>query len=96
MMAIFIIFENYYIPDVLKHFKEELEGVHLYRTANMTVSISSRIEAFDDLTRENVIKMGRLMKTVFRKDIARPQDQVPFKWEKGILPAYCTEDVPRV
>ena len=39
--VIIYIFERYYIKDVKKHFAEELEYVHLSRTSNMTVGISS-------------------------------------------------------
>lgn len=57
MFALGIIFELYYKPDVLGHFKEELESVHAFRTSNMTVSISSRIDAFDRLTSDNTGKV---------------------------------------
>ena len=42
MVVLVVIFEAYYKPDVLDHFKKELESVHEFRTSNMTVSISSR------------------------------------------------------
>ena len=56
MVVLVIIFEFYYKPDVLGHFKEELEQVHAYRTSNMTVSISSRFEAFEELTLDSLEK----------------------------------------
>ena len=61
MVVLVIIFEFYYKPDVLGHFRTELESVHSYRTANMTVSISSRFETFDNLTYDNVGKMCQLL-----------------------------------
>ena len=57
MTVLGIIFELYYKPDVIGHFKEELESVHAFRTSNMTVSISSRIDAFDRLTSDNTGKV---------------------------------------
>ena len=57
MTALGIIFELYYKPDVIGHFKEELESVHAFRTSNMTVSISSRIDAFNRLTSDNTGKV---------------------------------------
>ena len=57
MTVLGIIFELYYKPDVIGHFKEELESVHAFRTSNMTVSISSRIDAFYRLTSDNTGKV---------------------------------------
>ena len=57
MVVLFIIFEKYYKPDVLQHFREDLEQVHSFRTSNMTVSISSRFEAFYTLSYDNVAKI---------------------------------------
>lgn len=65
MVVLIIIFELYYIPDVHDHFKEELESVHTYRTSNMTVSISSRLQAFDRLTFDNVGKMHKMLNTTY-------------------------------
>lgn len=63
MVVLFIIFEKYYKPDVLGHFKEDLEQVHSFRTSNMTVSIASRFEAFYTLTSDNVGKIQKLLQT---------------------------------
>ena len=57
MTALLIIFEEFYKPDVLNHFREEITPVHTYRTSNMTSGISQRFEAFNNLTRDNVAKM---------------------------------------
>ena len=56
--VIVIIFEFYYIRDVKKHFREELEYVHLNRTSNMTVAISSWLQAFDEMTIDSVGKVA--------------------------------------
>ena len=61
MSVLVIVFEFYYKPDVLNHFQEELESVHAFRTSNMTVSISSRFDAFDGLTSDNVGKVRQLL-----------------------------------
>ena len=56
--VIVIIFEVYYIKDVKKHFREELEFVHLSRTSNMTAGISSWFQAFDEMTIDSVGKVA--------------------------------------
>ena len=65
MFAVVIIFEFYYKRDVLKHFKEELESVHLLRTSNMTVSLSSRFESFDRQIFDNVSKIKQLLESTY-------------------------------
>jgi len=65
MVVLIIIFEQYYKPDVYGHFKEELEQVHNERTSNITVSISSRFETFDNLTSNNVDKIVKLLRTAY-------------------------------
>ena len=77
MVVLAIIFEFYYKPDVLDHFKEELESVHAFRTSNMTVSISSRFEAFDRLTNDNVGKMKKLLDTIYTDEFD-PVEELPF------------------
>ena len=82
MVVLVIIFEFYYKPDVLGHFREELESVHAYRTSNMTVSISSRFEAFDQLTQDNLGKMQKLLSTTFADDFDTERD-IPFKFKNS-------------
>ena len=59
------------------NFKEELELVHGFRTSNMTVSISSRFEAFDRLTFDNVGKMKKLLDTTYADEFD-PVSELPF------------------
>ena len=92
MVVLVIIFEFYYKPDVLGHFKQELESVHSYRTSNMTVSISSRFEVFDRLTYDNVGKMKKLIKTTY-EDGFDPENDLPFKWRQDRYPEHCTTGV---
>ena len=81
MVVLVIIFEFYYKPDVLGHFKQELESVHAYRTSNMTVSISSRFEAFDRLTQDNVGKVQKLLSTTYADDF-EPERDLPYTFKK--------------
>ena len=80
MVVLVVIFEFYYKPDVLGHFREELEQVHAYRTSNMTVSIASRFESFDQLTDDNLGKMEKLLSTTFADDFDTERD-LPFKFK---------------
>ena len=57
MVVLIIVFEGFYKPDVLGHFREEITRVHNYRTSNMTMAISQRFDAFNTMTRDNVAKM---------------------------------------
>ena len=77
MVVLVIIFELYYKPDVFGHFTQELESVHALRTSNMTVSISSRFDAFDRLTSDNVGKVRQLFSSMQRQDFD-PQKDLPF------------------
>ena len=89
MVVLIIIFEFYYKPDVLGHFQEELDYVHRLRTSNITVSISSRFEAFDELTYDNVRKVNQLLSTIYVDDLD-PKTELPFKYYEELYPEYCT------
>lgn len=91
IIVLVVIFEFYYKPDVLGHFKQELESVHALRTSNMTVSISSRFEAFDNLTYDNVAKMRSLLATT-QVDGYDPDRDLPFNYIRELYP-YCTKGV---
>ena len=92
MVVLIIIFEFYYKPDVLGHFKQELESVHALRTSNMTVSISSRFEAFDRLTSDNVGKVRQLLGST-QNDEFDPRMDLPFNYIEERFPERCTEGV---
>ena len=92
MVVLVIIFEFYYKPDVLGHFKEELEQVHEYRTSNMTVSISSRFEAFDSLTRDNLGKIQELLSTTYAPDFDSSKD-LPYTFKKEKYKENCSVGV---
>ena len=93
MVVLAIIFEFYYKPDVLDHFKEELESVHAFRTSNMTVSISSRFEAFDRLTNDNVGKMKKLLDTIYTDEFD-PVEELPFIFTNDeTYEEHCTSGV---
>ena len=87
-----IIFEEFYKPDVLGHFREEITPVHTYRTSNMTVAISQRFEGFNSLTTSNVAKMQQL----FDSSLAEGSDLLnnpPADFEHELYPEYCTTGV---
>ena len=65
MVVLSIIFEKYYKPDVLGHFKEDLEQVHAFRTSNMTVSLADRFDSFLTITYDNVAKTANLLRTSY-------------------------------
>ena len=92
MVVLIIIFEFYYKPDVLGHFKQELESVHALRTSNMTVSISSRFEAFDRLTSDNVGKVRQLLGST-QSDTFDPRMDLPFNYIEETFPERCTTGV---
>lgn len=92
MVVLIIIFEFYYKPDVLGHFRQELESVHSHRTSNMTVSISSRFETFNLLTYDNVGKMRKLLQTTYQ-DSFDPKVDLPFEWRENDYPDHCTTGV---
>ena len=92
MVVLVIIFEFYYKPDVLGHFRQELESVHALRTSNMTVSISSRFEAFDRLTYDNVGKMNQLLSATQRSDF-NPLTDFPFNFVVEKYPEKCSSGV---
>ena len=89
MVVLVIIFEGYYKPDVLGHFQQELEIVHQLRTSNMTVSVSSRFEAFDRLTRDNVGKVRKLLSSTQIKNFT-PKNDLPFEFIEEPLAYTCT------
>jgi len=86
--VIVFLFETYYIKDVRKHFREELEGVHLTRTSNMTVGISTRLQAFDEMTAHSVGKAAQLTGTLYVNDAYK--DEFPLKWDERDYSEYCT------
>ena len=92
MVVLIIIFEFYYKPDVLGHFQQELESVHALRTSNMTVSISSRFEAFDRLTSDNVGKMRQLLGSTQSSSFDWRVD-IPFKYVQEKYLDHCTSQV---
>ena len=63
MTVLFTIFEGYYKPDVLGHFKKDvkldydLEIEHMYRTSNMTLAISQSFQAFEGRIHDSVGKI---------------------------------------
>ena len=93
IFVLVIIFEFYYKPDVLNHFKEELESVHAFRTSNMTVSIASRFEAFDRLTSDNVGKITKLLTSTYDPNFNHETD-LPFHFKKELYEVHCTRGVP--
>jgi hypothetical protein len=90
MVVLIIIFELYYKPDVFGHFKTELEQVHNQRTSNMTVSIASRFETFDNLTSNNVGKMVKLLSTTYQRGNKPLNEILPFEWREGKDEKHCT------
>ena len=68
MVVLVIIFEGFYKPDVLGHFREEITPVHTYRTSNMTLAIAQRFEGFDGLQQNNVGKIEKLFSSSINED----------------------------
>jgi len=66
--------------------------VHQLRTSNMTVSISSRFEAFDRLTQDNVGKVSELLHST-QRDNFDPDKDLPFQYVREALPDTCTDGV---
>ena len=91
--VLLIIFEGFYKPDVLLHFSEELAEIHSLRTSNMTVSIASRFESFNQLTKDNAGKIVKLMSTTQRNDF-NPHDDLPYKFIEKTDPTHCSVGVP--
>ena len=89
IFVLVIIFEFYYKPDVLNHFKEELESVHAFRTSNMTVSIASRFEAFDRLTSDNVGKITKLLTSTYDPNF-NPTRDLPFRFREDLYREHCS------
>ena len=92
IFVLVIIFEFYYKPDVLNHFKEELESVHAFRTSNMTVSIASRFEAFDRLTSDNVGKITKLLTSTYDPSFD-PKRDLPFRFREDLYREHCSQHV---
>ena len=92
--VIVFLFETYYIKDVKKHFREELEGVHLTRTSNMTVAISTRMQAFDEMTTDSVKKVAQLTGTLYVDENFK--NEFPLKWDDREYEKYCTNSVPSI
>ena len=92
--VIIFLFETFYIKDVKKHFREELEGVHLTRTSNMTVAISTRMQAFDEMTTDSVKKVAQLTGSLYVNENFK--NEFPLKWDDRDYEKYCTKDVPEI
>jgi hypothetical protein len=74
----------------------ELEEVHKERTAIMTESISSRVEAFNNITRDNTGKVASILNQVTAPTL-RAQDNTPFTWNEQIVDSsrqFCTRGFP--
>ena len=95
MVVLSIIFEKYYKPDVLGHFKEDLEQVHAFRTSNMTVSLADRFDSFLTITYDNVAKTANLLRTSYQEDFYS-ETQTLFSFsEKDEQKRICTRGVSK-
>ena len=66
--------------------------MHNYRTSNMTVSISSRFEAFDRLTQDNIGKVQKLLSTTYADDF-QPERDLPYTFKKDKYAEHCSAQV---
>ena len=61
-MAVMVLF---YEPSIYREFQIATEPVYNYRTANLTSSISTRIEGFESNLQRNTLKLATVAKDVF-------------------------------
>ena len=75
----------FYEPSIYTEFQRATEPVYNYRTANLTSSISTRIEGFEAMLQMNTKKMANVTKEVFG-------GEAPYK-SQGVNSSHCTVGV---